>query len=155
MSFNFDFVKEGPILFIGCHPDDVEIGCGGVIHKLKNKVPIYVITLSKNSKNPNNKNLVKEHLESLKTLGVKKQNIILGDFITREFSYSRQEILDFLVSEGKKINPTCIFTHSADLHQDHKYVKYFLRILVHHLLKLHNYYHINKIQQKMDWRHSL
>jgi len=120
LSLNFDFVKEGPILFIGCHPDDVEIGCGGVIHKLKNKVPIYIITLSKNSKNPNNKNLVKEHLESLKTLGVKKQNIILGDFITREFSYSRQEILDFLVSEGKKINPTCIFTHSADLHQDHQ-----------------------------------
>jgi LmbE family N-acetylglucosaminyl deacetylase len=120
LSFNFNFVKNGPILFIGCHPDDVEIGCGGLIHKLKNLVPVYTLTLSKNIKNPKNKNVIKEHLESLKILGVKKQNIILGDFTTREFSYSRQEILDFIVKIGKKIKPTCIFTHSVDLHQDHQ-----------------------------------
>ena len=62
-----DFVKKGPILFIGCHPDDVELGCAGLINKLQNSVPIYVLTLSKNQdqKNPN---LMKEHFESLKLL---------------------------------------------------------------------------------------
>ena len=49
---NLDFVRGGPLLFIGCHPDDVEYGCGGIISKLKNKIPIYVLTLSKNQKNP-------------------------------------------------------------------------------------------------------
>ncbi len=117
---NLDFVKNGPILFVGCHPDDIEYGCGGIISKLKNKVPIYVLTLSKNQKNPKNKNLLKENQQSLQVLGIKKNKIILGDFITREFSYKRQEICDFLWKIGKKINPTCVFIPPYDLHQDHQ-----------------------------------
>jgi len=117
---NLDFVNKGPLLFIGCHPDDVEYGCGGLISKLKYKIPIYVLTLSKNQKNPKNKNLVKENLESLQILGVKNKEIIFGDFITREFSYQRQEICDFLWDIKKKINPTCIFIPPYDLHQDHQ-----------------------------------
>lgn len=117
---NLDFVRGGPLLFIGCHPDDVEYGCGGIISKLKNKIPIYVLTLSKNQKNPKNKNLLKENLQSLQTLGIKNNKIILGDFITREFTYQRQEICDFLWKVGKKINPTCVFIPPYDLHQDHQ-----------------------------------
>lgn len=117
---NLDFVRGGPLLFIGCHPDDVEYGCGGIISKLKNKITIYVLTLSKNQKNPKNKNLLKEHLQSLQTLGIKNNKIILGDFITREFTYQRQEICDFLWKVGKKINPTCVFIPPYDLHQDHQ-----------------------------------
>ena len=117
---DFGFFKKGPILFIGCHPDDVELGCGGTIHRLKNNFPIFVVTLSKNEKNPLNKNLVNEHKTSLKTLGVQKSNVILGDFTTRRFSYSRQEILDFLIKIKNKINPTCIFTQTSDIHQDHQ-----------------------------------
>jgi len=119
-----DFVKKGPILFIGCHPDDVELGCAGLINKLQNSVPIYVLTLSKNQKNRKNPNLMKEHFESLKLLGVRKSNIIIGNFTTREFSYSRQEILDFLIKIRNKIKPSCVFTHSFDLHQDHKVCHY-------------------------------
>jgi LmbE family N-acetylglucosaminyl deacetylase len=115
-----DFAKKGPLLFIGCHPDDIEYGCGGLISKLRNKVPIYVLTLSKNQKNPNNKNLVEENAKSLEILGIKKQKNILGDFTTREFSYERQEICDFLWKIGKKINPSCVFIPPYDLHQDHQ-----------------------------------
>jgi LmbE family N-acetylglucosaminyl deacetylase len=117
---DFGFLKKGPILFIGCHPDDVELGCGGTIHRMIKHFSVYVITLSKNEQNPLNKNLVKEHKKSLKTLGVKESNIVLGDFTTRNFSSSRQEILDFLIKLNNKIQPTCIFTHSPDTHQDHK-----------------------------------
>jgi len=116
----FDFVKNGPILFIGCHPDDVEIGCGGLLNRIKKKSDVYIITLSKNQVNPKHKNLIKEHLQSLEGLGIPRKNIILGDFKTREFSQHRQEILDYLLKLRKKINPTCIFTTPADLHQDHK-----------------------------------
>lgn len=115
-----DFVKNSPMLFIGCHPDDVELGCAGIIHQLQNKVPIYIVTLSKNQKNQKNPNLINEHYQSLKLLGIKKSNIVLGDFTTREFSSSRQEILDFLIKIRNKIKPRCVFTHSSDLHQDHK-----------------------------------
>jgi LmbE family N-acetylglucosaminyl deacetylase len=115
-----DFVKKGPLLFVGCHPDDVEYGCGGLISKLRNKVPIYVLTLSKNQKNPKNKNLIKENVQSLQILGIKNKDNILGDFTTREFSYQRQEICDFLWKIGKKINPSCVFIPPYDLHQDHQ-----------------------------------
>jgi len=115
-----DFIKGGPILFIGCHPDDVELGCGGLINRLRNKIPIYVLTLSKNQKNPKNQDLVKEQKESLTSLGISPSKIILGDFTTREFSYSRQKICDFLWEIDRKINPSCIFIPTSDLHQDHQ-----------------------------------
>ena len=113
-------MKKGPILFIGCHPDDIEYGCGGLISKIQKKNPIYGITLSKNQKNPKHKNLLKENKESMKSLGFHGKNYVLGDFVTREFSYSRQEICDFLWKMDKKINPSCIFIPPYDLHQDHQ-----------------------------------
>jgi len=115
-----NILGKGPVLFIGCHPDDVEYGCGGVISKLGKSVPIHVITLSKNQKNPANKNVLKESKASLSSLGIKKENIIFGDFTTREFSYARQEICDFLWKISKKINPSCIFIPPYDIHQDHQ-----------------------------------
>jgi len=116
----FDFIKKGPILFLSSHPDDAEYGCGGLLSKLKGKVPIYVVTLSKNQKNPLHKNLMKEQQESLRILGISKENNIIADFITREFSSSRQEICDFLWDINRKIAPTCIFTPPYDMHQDHQ-----------------------------------
>ena len=91
-----DFINKGPILFIGCHPDDIELGCGGLINKLKNEIDIYTLILSKNLDQPKHKNLLTESKKSLKILGVKEKNIIFGDFKSREFSYQRQEIIDYL-----------------------------------------------------------
>ena len=115
-----DFIKKGPVLFIGCHPDDIELGCGGLINKLKNEYEIYALNLSKNLDQLEHKNLVNESKKSLKILGVKEKNIIFGDFKSREFSYQRQEIIDYLWQIKKKINPTCIFITPFDLHQDHQ-----------------------------------
>jgi LmbE family N-acetylglucosaminyl deacetylase len=115
-----DFVKGGPILFVGAHPDDVELGCGGLIHKLKKSCEIYVLTLSKNLKNTNNKNLVDEQIQCLLSLGIKRKNILHGNFITREFSDSRQEICDFLWKVQKKLKPSTVFITPYDLHQDHQ-----------------------------------
>lgn len=115
-----DFIKNGPVLFIGCHPDDVELGCGGLLNRLRNKVKIYVLTLSMNQKNAKYKNLIREQKESLGSLGVPPSRIILGDFVTREFSYSRQKICDFLWEINQRINPTCVFIPPYDIHQDHQ-----------------------------------
>jgi len=120
MSLTFDFLKKGPILFIGCHPDDIELGCGGLLNKLKNKISLYTLTLSKNQNNPKNKNLVNEHYQSLKLLGIKKNHVTLENFTTREFLHQRQEICDYLWKINKKIKPTTVFIPPSDLHQDHQ-----------------------------------
>ena len=52
MNKTLDFIQKGPILFIGCHPDDVELGCGGLLNRLRNTTEFYILTLSKTQKNP-------------------------------------------------------------------------------------------------------
>ena len=116
---NLIFDQNEKILFIGCHPDDIELGCGGLIQKLPND-KIFAVILSKNNNKPEQKNLMNESTKSLKILGFKTKNIIFKDFKTREFSYSRQKICDYLWTIKKKIKPTCVFTTPNDLHQDHR-----------------------------------
>ena len=108
------------ILFLGAHPDDIEIGCGALIHHIVNKTEILCVTLSDNQKNPNLKNLVDEHYQSMQALGVPKEKVILGKFNTRVFPDSRQEILEYFLKLRKDFKPDLIFTHSKqDVHQDH------------------------------------
>lgn len=111
------------ICFIGAHPDDIELGCGALISNISktSHIDIVCVTLSKNQKNPHNKNLIQEHFKSLTSLNIHKENIIFGDFETRKFSSSRQEICDFLFEIKRNIAPDIIFVHSfSDAHQDHE-----------------------------------
>lgn len=125
--------NKSKICFIGAHPDDIELGCGALISNIADRCEIVCVTLSKNQKNPDNKNLVKEHYKSLASLKIQKEKIILADFITRHFQSSRQEICDYLLGINKKHQPDVIFAHSfSDLHQDHEIVsKEVLRIFKH------------------------
>jgi len=108
------------VFFIGAHPDDIELGCGALIANISSSTEVYCITLSDNQKNPLLSNVVNEHYESMKTLGVPKDHVIVGEFETRCFIHQRQEILEFLFDFNKKFRPDIVFTHSkSDLHQDH------------------------------------
>lgn len=108
------------ICFIGAHPDDIEIGAGALIAHISDETEVYCITLSDNQKNPELRSVVQELHKSMQILGVKKENIIVGNFTTRKFQHERQEILEFLIDFKRKIMPDIVFTHSkADIHQDH------------------------------------
>ncbi|MBE7435365.1 MAG: PIG-L family deacetylase [Anaerolineales bacterium] len=108
------------VLFLGAHPDDIEIGCGALIHRIVNRTEILCVTLSDNQKNPDLKNVKKEHLESMKVLGVPEEKIIFGPFVTRVFPDSRQDILEYFLDLRRTFKPDLIFTHSKqDVHQDH------------------------------------
>ena len=111
----FNILGNGSVLFIGCHPDDVELGCAGLISRISPKSKIFTLTLSKNQQNSKNPNLISEHYQSLQFLGIQKNHILLGNFTTREFSYSRQEICDFLFKIKQKVKPSCVFVNSSDL----------------------------------------
>ncbi len=112
--------KGKRIFFIGAHPDDIEIGCGALIANIQNFTEVFCITLSDNQKNPSLVNIVKEHNESMRILGIDEEHSFLESFETRRFIHSRQEILEYLFSMNKKYKPDMVFVHSnSDLHQDH------------------------------------
>jgi LmbE family N-acetylglucosaminyl deacetylase len=108
------------VLFLGAHPDDIEIGCGALIHNIAQKTELLCVTLSDNQKNPDLKKVKNEHLQSMKVLGVPKEKVVFGNFTTRVFQQSRQEILEYFLKLRKDFKPDLIFTHSKqDVHQDH------------------------------------
>jgi LmbE family N-acetylglucosaminyl deacetylase len=56
----------------------------------------------------------------MSVLGVKRENILLGQFETRRFPHARQEILEYLININHQYHPDIIFVHTrADIHQDH------------------------------------
>ena len=67
------------VLFLGAHPDDIEIGCGALIHNIVNKTEILCVTLSDNQKNPDLQKVKNEHINSMKVLGVPEEKINFGD----------------------------------------------------------------------------
>ena len=84
------------ILFLGAHPDDIELGCGALLANISKRVDILAVTLSDNLKNPAHTNIVDEHYRSMEILGVAPEQIVIGPFETRNFPRDRQEILEFL-----------------------------------------------------------
>ena len=108
------------VLFLGAHPDDIELGCGALLHHIAKQSDVLCVTLSDNQKNPDLQNIKNEHYESMAILGVRREKIILGPFTTRVFPDSRQDILEYFLKIRKEFHPDLIFVHSRqDVHQDH------------------------------------
>ena len=53
------------LLFMGAHPDDIELGCGALIADLVGEADIFCQTFSDNQKNPDLMDLVGEHRNSM------------------------------------------------------------------------------------------
>jgi LmbE family N-acetylglucosaminyl deacetylase len=112
------------ILFLGAHPDDIELGCGALIAHLAGQVELLCVTLSDNQKNPALSNVVEEHYRSMHVLGITEDQIILKEFETRNFPRDRQAILEFLYELNRDFRPEIVFTHTqCDIHQDHDVVR--------------------------------
>ncbi len=109
------------VCLIGAHPDDIELGCGAFIANLNQKAEILCVTLSDNQKNPQLTHLVEEHYRSMSILGVPREMIRMGAFVTRRFPELRQEILEYLYQLNHEYQPDLVITHTrSDIHQDHQ-----------------------------------
>lgn len=108
------------VLFLGAHPDDIELGCGALLHHIVNQTEVLCVTLSDNRKNPDLKNLKEEHYQAMEVLGVPQEKVVFGPFTTRVFPDARQEILEYFLKLRREFGPDLIFVHSKqDIHQDH------------------------------------
>jgi len=111
------------VLFIGAHPDDVELGAGALIHNIRGQCEILCVTFSDNQKNPMLQHVVEEHRASMAVLGVSPKDDLIESFETRKFPDMRQEVLEYLLKLRRDFNPEIIFCHSQnDLHQDHNVI---------------------------------
>lgn len=111
------------VLFVGAHPDDIELGCGALLANIVGESDVLCVTLSDNQENPKLVDLVEEHYRSMGVLGVPEDGVVVEGFETRNFPRDRQEILEYLYQLNRSHRPDVVFVHSErDIHQDHAVV---------------------------------
>lgn len=102
-------------LFIGSHPDDIELCCGATIAALNEQGHhVTIVTLSVNF---SGQSLLHEFNCSM--LVMAPESYFIKNFQPRRFCDFRQELLDYLLT----LKADYVFTHDPeDRHQDHAVV---------------------------------
>ena len=111
------------VLCLGCHSDDIEIGCGGTILQWlsshKNLEIVWVVFSSGGNERE------KEARASAELfLGQAKQKeVMIKDFRDSFFPFDGTNIKTVFEDELKKMSPDVILTHNRkDAHQDHRQI---------------------------------
>ncbi len=114
------------ILILGAHPDDIEFGMGGTLAKMKRDrdviIKVHIFSNCDESLPHGFRpgTLIQECRKSLSVYGLSDKDIEFYDFPVRNFSNSRQEILDKLVQVYRSNQFDTVFLPgSSDTHQDH------------------------------------
>lgn len=108
------------VLAVGAHPDDVEIGVGGILaaHRAAGD-SVTILTLSRGAKGGDAEDRQSESLASAELLGAR---LFLEDLVDTEIQNTGPTvaIIERVVAE---VSPTIVYTHSShDRHQDHRAV---------------------------------
>ena len=117
------------LLFIGAHPDDIELGCAGTIcYFIEKKYDVYCYHLTNGEYTDINGNQVRSFEEIYKTtkesfgiLGIKEENIHYTNIPATRLVVNKETISDlqkFIIDHNIKT----IFTHPNPdtYHQDHR-----------------------------------
>ena len=111
------------VLFIGAHPDDVELGCGGtIIRHIEKGDNVFILILSKgeNGQNGRRINRINESIKGLCSVGVKKSNIKILNFSDTNFSKEKDAIFQEIENLCKLKKIDRVYTHTnKESHQDH------------------------------------
>ena len=120
--------KFKKVFILAPHTDDGELGCGGTIAKLvESGVEVFYIAFSTAEESVPD-GFEKNELEfevkrATAVLGIQEKNLLIYRFPVRKLNFSRQEILEILISLRSEHSPDLIFVPSLnDVHQDHKTV---------------------------------
>ena len=108
------------VLAIGAHPDDVEIGVGGILaaHKAAGD-QVNILTLSRGGREGNVSARQNEAFAAAEMLGA---TLYLEDLVDTEIS-SAEPTVGLIEKVVRKVGPTIVYVHSDhDLHQDHRAV---------------------------------
>jgi LmbE family N-acetylglucosaminyl deacetylase len=107
------------ILAIGAHPDDIELGCGGLLLRAARQGhDVFMYTLTRGGASGDPAQRTKELLQSARFIGAKK--VWIDDFEDTKLSLSSDLInhIEFFVNRSE---PDLVITHSLnDTHHDHR-----------------------------------
>ena len=109
------------VLVLSPHFDDGIVGCGGTISRfLEEGKEIWYVIFAWTDQGTN----MSEIENSILTLGIPKDHLIILDYPVRRFNEHRQEILEDLLKFRTEIAPDLVLCHrSDDNHQDHQIVR--------------------------------
>ena len=111
------------ILAIGCHADDVEIGCGGTIMTLLERRPDIDVTWLVLSGDGDRSREAAASANAFLAGGGRSPRIVQESFRDGFFPYLGGEVKDVFERLKPTLSPQIIFTHAGtDLHQDHRLV---------------------------------
>ena len=114
------------ILCLGCHADDIEIGCGGTLLKLIEQHPqaqVHWVVLSAAGERA-----TEARASAAKFLKfAASSNVVIADFRDRYFPFDGERLKDFVHAQAdafpRRAQPDIVFTHRReDMHQDHRLV---------------------------------
>jgi LmbE family N-acetylglucosaminyl deacetylase len=107
------------ILAIGAHPDDIELGCGGLLVKAaKNGHNVYMYTLTRGEASGDPHRRTNELINSAKVIGAKK--LWIDNFPDTHLSVS-SDLINHIERIILKTGADLVLTHSmCDIHHDHR-----------------------------------
>jgi LmbE family N-acetylglucosaminyl deacetylase len=120
-AFRIPDVGDRPlcVLAIGCHGDDIEIGCGGTILSLLDarRVDVTWVVLGAADR----VRAQEAGASAAAFLSGSTNNVVLGAFRDSHMPYEGSGLKDFFAGLPDLVDPDLIFTHYRhDLHQDHR-----------------------------------
>jgi LmbE family N-acetylglucosaminyl deacetylase len=108
------------VLAIGCHADDIEIGCGGSLLALTRAVPDVELTWVVLAASDEREREARASADAfLSATG--GGSVEIHGFRDAFLPYLGGEVKEVFVELGRRIAPQLVFTHTReDLHQDHR-----------------------------------
>jgi len=106
------------VLAVGAHPDDIEIGCGGILLRHRDEGHlITIVTLTRGERGGDGEVRRAESRKAASLLSARLVMLDLGDTAVPDGG-TTIEALSKIVGD---VRPTTIYTHTlADTHQDHR-----------------------------------
>jgi LmbE family N-acetylglucosaminyl deacetylase len=111
------------VLAIGCHADDIEIGCGGTILALLERNPEIDVTWLVLSGGGERADEARASAAAFLGGARREPRIILQSFRDSFFPYVGGDVKEVFERVKPDVTPQLVFTHArTDLHQDHRLV---------------------------------
>lgn len=115
----------GKVLFVGAHPDDIEIGCGGTAAKgvaLGHKIAFALATDEKNPRRAKRRQDEARKAASILGLSEGAGTLFFGHLPDTMLQQQHPELRNWLAQVRTQFNPDTVFTHRLDDHSDHRAV---------------------------------